>query len=150
MTIAPVSPHATVSALETRVSFRQPVSADGFIDGGWWPRSRDLTVELPPLLDLLWSAGRDITRATYHLGSWDPAPRRFWTKGRKISLGGFTTQDPLLVSLVDGWGYERIDLLVIAVDAAPELAQRELDRASESGSTDRAGRMLELASQPAA
>ena len=64
-----------------RISFRQPVSTDGYIDAAWWPRSLDLTVELPPLLDVLWTAARDITRITYSIAGWDPAPRRLQRRG---------------------------------------------------------------------
>jgi hypothetical protein len=33
-----------------RVSFRQPVSTDGFIDAAWWPRSLDPTKEVATAL----------------------------------------------------------------------------------------------------
>ena len=34
--------------LRLRLKPRGPVT--GFVDGGWWPRSRDLAAELPALL----------------------------------------------------------------------------------------------------
>ena len=128
-----------------RVSFRQPVSSGGFVDAAWWPRSRDLTVELPPLLDVLWTAGREITRVSYNLDFWEPAPRRLIIQGRTVKLGGYRWQDPLLVGLVDSWGQERIDLLVIDPITDPDVALRALALASRSGGTDRAERIMELA-----
>jgi hypothetical protein len=125
-----------------RVSFRQPVSADGFIDAAWWPRSRDLTVELPALLNGLWAAGREITSVTYNLSVWDPAPRRMIVQGRKVRLGGFATSDPSTVRLVDAWERERIDVLVIAPGTEPALAERILQLAAEPGSQLRADEIL--------
>ncbi len=33
----------------------------GYVDGGWWPRSLELAVELPPFLEEVLAAGFDIT-----------------------------------------------------------------------------------------
>ena len=125
-----------------RVRFRQPVSSTGFIDGAWWPRSRDLTAELPALLEVLWTANREITRVSYHAAAWEPTPRRLTVDDRVMRLGAFTAGDPSTVGLVDSWGYERIDLLVIAPDTDPEVAQRTLTLASTAGNPYRAGETL--------
>ena len=111
----PSAPFTTTPALNggVRISFRQPVTAAGFVDAGWWPRSRALTVELPPLLDVLWTACRDVTRVSYNVASWEPAPRRRRVEGRLVRLGGFRGQDPLLLALFDRSGGEHLDALVI-------------------------------------
>jgi hypothetical protein len=132
-----------------RISFRQPVSRSGFIDAAWWPRSLDLTVELPPLLDVLWTAGREVIRITYNIAAWDPAPRRMGVEGRTVRLGGFTTGDPVTVTLSDAGGAERIDILVIAPSTDPSLAERILLLASEGDSPYRAGAILPRAGYPA-
>jgi len=131
-----------------RISFRQPVSTGGFIDAAWWPRSIDLTSELPPLLDVLWTAAREITRITYYVGAWNPAPRRMHIQGRPVRLGGFTTSDPLTIRLSDAWGRERIDILVIAPSTDPAIAQRALLLASEPDSPYRAEEILTRAANP--
>jgi hypothetical protein len=131
--------------LGARISFRQPVSTSGFIDAAWWPRTLDLTAELPPLLDVLWSAGREITRITYNLAAWDPAPRRLRIQGRTMRLGGFSTADPLTVRLSDAWGHERIDVLVLAPRTDPDVAQRALHAAGVAGNLDRAAEILDHA-----
>jgi hypothetical protein len=128
-----------------RARFRQPVTAEGFIDAAWWPRTRSLVDELPGFLDGLWSAGRDITRVTYHSGAWGPAPRKMYVSGRLVRLGGFTSGDLFTVRLSDAWGRERIDVLVVPVDATPAVAERMLELAAESGSTYRAGDIVALA-----
>lgn len=131
-----------------RISFRQPVSPSGFIDAAWWPRSSDLTTELPPLLEVLWTASRDVNRITFNVGAWGPAPRRMHIDGRTVRLGGFSTSDPLTVRLTDAWGAERIDILVIAPTTDAAVAQRALQLASTAESPYRAGEILDRAGSP--
>jgi hypothetical protein len=139
---------ATWSSSDARVSFRQPVSSDGFVDAAWWPRSRDLQAELPALLDVLWTAGRDVNRVSYNLAAWAPAPRRLPVAGRLVRLGGFRRQDPLMISLVDAWRRERVDILVIDPATDPDVALRALAIAGRAGSTESAERIMEIAAQP--
>jgi hypothetical protein len=138
----PVPQPAHDVAQPARVSFRQPVSTDGFIDAAWWPRSRDLTVELPPLLDVLWTAAREVTRIGYPFVAWDAAPRRMQIEGRSVRLGGFATGDPLTIRLSGQRGQERIDILVIAPDTDPAVAERALLLASQADDPYRAEEIL--------
>jgi len=127
-------PHAAA-----RISFRRPVSPTGYIDAAWWPRSLDLTAELPALLDVMWRAAREFSRVTYNIADWDPAPRRLSVERRMVRLGGFTSIDPLTIKLADERGAERIDILVIPPATVPAVAQRALRFASEAANPDRAG-----------
>jgi Family of unknown function (DUF5994) len=133
-----------------RVSFRRPISRAGFIDAAWWPRSLDLVAELPALLDVLWTAGRKITRVTYNLGLWDPAPRRIQHQGRTVRLGGFATSDAFTVRLTDAQGGDRIDVLVVVPDTDAALAERTLQLASATDSPYRAPEILSRAGQAGA
>lgn len=132
-----------------RVSFRQPVSSSGFIDAAWWPRTRDLAAELPSLVDVLWTAGREINRITYNRQAWNPAPRRIEIEGRVVRLGGFTGGGPHTVRLTDAWGQERIDILVIPPDTDPAIAQRAFDIASQTDDPYRANQILDRANNGA-
>ena len=140
------SPPAPADA--ARVMFRQPVSKSGFIDAAWWPRSRDLTAELPPLLAVLWTASREINRITYNLAGWERAPRHMLIEGRDVRLGGFATGDPITVRLTDAWERERVDILVIAPDTDPETAERILTLASTAENPLRAAEILSRANEP--
>lgn len=144
----PIAPPPSAPA--ARVSFRQPVTSAPHVDAAWWPRSRDLEAELPALLDVLWTAARDVSRVSYRIDSWLPVPRRLDIEHRRVRLGGFTHQDPSMICLRDAWGAERIDILVIAPDAQPDVAAAAMARASRSGPNERAARMLELAAADAA
>lgn len=143
--LEPVSRPATVQGSSdgpARVRFRQPVSTAGFIDAAWWPRSLDLAAELPPLLEVLWTAARDFSRVTYSIDGWDPAPHRLSIDGRSVRLGGFAGGGPLTIRLVDAWRNDRIDILVIAPDTDPVVAQRALELVSDAGSSGRPAEIL--------
>jgi hypothetical protein len=136
-------------AAALRLHLRNRGVVGGFVDGGWWPRSLDLGIELPPLLAEMFSAGYDIHRITYNLARWDPAPRRVTVSGRQVKLGGYRTQNPALISLVDHSGWKRVDLVVIPPDTHPLIAERALSLASHDGDLHHAEQILELAT-PAA
>ncbi len=149
MTTAPLLPPPSSPADSepppARISFRQPVATTGYIDAAWWPRTLDLTAELPPLMDVMWSAAREVNRVSYNLHAWDRAPRRMTIEGRTVRLGGFNTSDPLTVSLSGEWGQERIDILVIAPDTSPAVADQAFRIASTVGDQLRAGEILQQA-----
>ncbi len=139
-----------MSTAQVRASIRAPVSPAGYIDAAWWPRTLDLRAELPGLLAVLWTASREVNRISYTRSAWDPAPRRLQIEGREVRLGGFDTSDPLTVRLTDAWRRERVDILVIAPDTAPAVAQEALRIAGESGDLLRADEILDRARRVAA
>ena len=130
---------------------RSPAHVGGFVDGGWWPHSRDLTVELPPLLVAMWSGGYDVFRVMYNLMAWDLAPRKLIVSGRLVKLGGYRTQEAASISLVDGGGWKRIDVVVISPQTEHLIAERALALAGLDADRHRAGEVLDHANRgPAA
>ncbi|MFF4352821.1 DUF5994 family protein [Streptomyces sp. NPDC001530] len=106
-------------------------SAPALIDGAWWPRSRDLTAELPALvavLDPLW--GR-ITHVTVNPPCWPVIPRTVPVHGHVVKVGWFRAeQDPhklLLFSYTVG----RWDLLVIPPGTSAVTAARLMTTATD-------------------
>lgn len=143
----PPPPSPVASA---RVLFRQPVTEDGFLDAAWWPRSHDLTAELPALMDILWLASRDVMRVSYALDFWDPAPRRLSVTGRIVRLGGFHTQMPGLLTLIDAWGRDRINVMVIPPDTDPAIANQALTLVAGKPNSDHPDQVLQHAREQAA
>lgn len=101
------------------------------IDGAWWPRSRNLTEELPALvecLDPLW--GR-ITRIAVSRTLWPVIPGEVPAHGHMVRVGWSNAgQDPhklLLLSHTFG----RWDLLVIPPETAPATAARLMATATD-------------------
>ena len=84
---------------------------------------------------------------SYNLEFWDAAPHQIEVEGRVVRLGGFRRQSPLLLSIVDTWGRETIDLLVIPPQTDVDVAERALAMTGGVGSMERPQRILELAAQ---
>ena len=62
------------AGIDVRVSLRADAgTGDSPFDGGWFPRSRDLAVELPELIAELDRRGVRVERFTYALDAWQPA-----------------------------------------------------------------------------
>jgi hypothetical protein len=132
-------------ATECRISFRQPVDRSGSVDAGWWPRSDDLTAELPALLDVLWTAARDMRRVIYNIDSWAPAPRQMIIERHRVRLDGHHEQDPLVLVLIDAGGNDSARLLAIPFITDPAIAEELLRLASEPGNTHTARQLIDMA-----
>ncbi|MEV6168210.1 DUF5994 family protein [Streptomyces sp. NPDC051954] len=123
--------HESVAGPTVRLALKTDGSSRGLLDGAWWPRSRDLLVELPALtevLDPLW--GR-ITRIAVNPMHWPVIPRQAPVAGHIVKVGWFTPElDPhklLLLSYRTG----RWDLLVIPPETGAETAARLMAAASD-------------------
>jgi hypothetical protein len=100
--------------IDVRVSLREDAGeGTSAFDGAWWPRSRDLAVEVPELIAELDRRGLTVERFTYPLEAWSPAPRKLVVMGRVVRTGGFRSMDPQVVCLSWAGGNRRADLLVV-------------------------------------
>jgi len=61
----------------------------GPLDGAWWPRSRDLRVELADLVDHFPASAGKIDRAVISGPAWLPAPRRVPVARGFVKVGCF-------------------------------------------------------------
>jgi hypothetical protein len=149
LAIAVPEPTGSVApqSADGRLVLRRPGGAfERFVDGGWWPHSLDLTAELPALISAAEAAGYgSVRRVSYHLGGWDAAPRRAAMLGRVIKLSGYRTKGLAAISLVDGSGWDHVDIVVIPPDTDPDTARRALEMAGDNDDQHRAGEILELA-----
>ena len=118
------------------------------LDGGWWPHSRDLAQELPPLVTELSRTGFTTVRVVYRLHGWTETTRRMTIAGRRISLGGYRKQADDTIALLDGSGQRRLELLVIPPGTDPAVADRALTQAALDGDPESGAEVL-LRAQPA-
>ena len=148
-TVAPPEPTRAASPPDLRVTLRRPSGMGTFVDGGWWPHSLDLLVELPALLAAVEAAGYgEIRRITYALTAWNGRPaRKAAMLDRLVKLGGFSYQDPAEVSLVDSGGWKRVTLMVVPPSATTALAQHALAIAGTDGDRHHAREILDLAAR---
>ncbi|GHG20183.1 DUF5994 family protein [Streptomyces zaomyceticus] len=133
---------ATVAPLlSARLSLTPKTTLAGLLDGAWWPRTHDLAVELPPLVDALEEHFGRITRVAVNPARWPVVPHKVAATGHTVHIGWFTEQDPdkmILLSYTVG----RCDLLVVPPETEPASAARLMTAAALPGSVLAAGALM--------
>ena len=120
--------------IDVRVSLRTGAGdGNSAFDGGWFPRSRDLGVEVPELIAELDRRGVRVERFTYALDAWDAPPRKLTVGDRPVRTGGFRSMDPLVVCLTWDAGTRRADLLVVPPETDVLTGARALRLAVRRG-----------------
>ncbi|MFJ9152030.1 DUF5994 family protein [Streptomyces sp. NPDC102270] len=100
------------------------------LDGAWWPRSRDLSRELPGLADVLDPLWGRITRIAVNPRHWPILPPRILVNGHVVKVGWFTSElDPHKILLLSGTS-GRWDLLVVPPETNAPSAARLMAAAS--------------------
>jgi hypothetical protein len=118
----------------------ESTAATGFVDGGWWPRSRDLGAELPDLLAALKARIGPVERVSYHLGDWDDTERAITAGGNVVRLSGFRSQTAGTIDVLAS--RLRMTLLVVPADAASESAHDVLANAGRRDNADDVASLL--------
>ena len=114
-----------------RLSLAPAGSAPLLLDGAWWPRSRDLTAELPALasvLDPLW--GR-VTRVTVNPAQWPVVPRKVPVAGHVVKVGWFRFEQDEHELLLLSYHVGRWNLLVVPPQTPPAAAAWLMAAASD-------------------
>lgn len=118
-----------------------PNTDQGYVDGAWWPRSRDLTTELPALFAALANRLGVIERMAYNLGEWQPTTRRLETGGVRVKLGGFHYQGANTIDVTGRDGL-RVTLLVVPPDTPAATARKISLAAADELNVERTGTLL--------
>lgn len=129
--VPPPRPPLSSSAVRLRLSARP---AQGHmprhIDGAWWPRSTDLTSELPPLLGGLPPAWGHVSSVLADEAVWASFPGRLFVADQVVRLRRTTSRRaPSTVCLLAP-GRGRWDLLVVppaATEAEAGLLMDSMD-----------------------
>ena len=126
--------HVFRGGIDVRVSLREDAGSGRTpFDGGWFPRSRDLAVELPELVAELDRRGLRVERFTYALDAWQPVDRKLVVGNRVVRTGGFRSMDLHVVSLTWDAGTRRADLLVVPPETDVLTGARALRLAVRQG-----------------
>ncbi|HVV08578.1 DUF5994 family protein [Amycolatopsis sp.] len=134
---------ATSIATPTRSRLKAQAPTTGFVDGAWWPASRDLAAELPELLAALADRPGRIERVTYNLTEWEAAGSRLKIDGQVVRLEGFRSQHPDTVT-VTGQGWQRLTLFVVPPETGPAAANDAMTTASQRGNGDTVEELVAL------
>ncbi len=87
------------------------------LDGGWWPQSRDIDVELADLVDRLPVVDGRVARALYSRPDWDTQPHGVRVARGWLKTGSFPRDDTHMIVLSLSTG-DRLRLLVVPPDHA--------------------------------
>ena len=117
-----------------RLRLKPKAPMSGHVDGAWWPRTDDLTTELPDLLTVLSVRLGPVDRVLYNLAEWAQMPKRLNTGGRAVRLDGYRRQ-PANTLEVLGLGRQKILLLVVPPQTDPETAHDAMMTAAAPSDT---------------
>jgi Family of unknown function (DUF5994) len=124
-----------------RLKLKPKAPTTGYVDGAWWPRSWDLSTELPALLAVLAIRLGRIHRVSYNLTTWNAAHRRLNIDGHQVRLGGFHTQHPHTIDVIAPNG-TRLTLLVLPPATQPATAHQVLMMAGRRDNVDSIDELL--------
>ena len=125
-----------------RLSLKPEAPTTGFVDGAWWPGSRDLAAELPALAAAVTSRLGPVEAVSYNIDAWDATPRRVGVGvgGAAVRMAGYHTQAH---DTVDVRGARHLlTLLVVPPDTDPRTAAAALAAAGRAGNNDGVAALL--------
>jgi hypothetical protein len=138
---AQVARHHTPPEHTPRLRLKPKAPLSGYVDGAWWPRSDDLSSELPDLLAVLSVRLGAVDRVMYSLDEWSKAPLKLVTGGRAVRLDGYRRQ-PINTLEVLGVDRSRIALLVVPPGTEPDQAHTTMMNAAEPRNDSTVGGLL--------
>jgi len=112
------------------------------LDGGWWPQSRDLAVELADLADHFPSSLGRVRHAIYSPPDWDSAPRRVRVSDGYVELDA-VPQDDTHVVLLRTSQRSTLRVLVIPPEFSADQGAEAMLAATTTGNEHSAGCLLD-------
>ncbi|HEY2079810.1 MAG TPA: DUF5994 family protein [Streptosporangiaceae bacterium] len=128
--------HATTPARASpngaRLSLVPATAPHAGLGGGWWPRSRDATAELPGLIAELSDRAGRVSRVALQADAFDNIPHKLTVGGRKVHVAWFRYMNKNTVLLTMA-NRDDLVLLVVPPLAPPAAAAQALRAASGPG-----------------
>ncbi|GAA1547375.1 DUF5994 family protein [Streptomyces albidochromogenes] len=112
----------------------------GALDGAWWPRSRDVTAELPALIQVLTAHLGPVTRVGLDADAWEEVPTRVIVDERVVHLDSFPVGDDTV--LITRGDKDHFALMVVPPDTAPDAAREAMTRAVRADNVTQAAEIL--------
>jgi hypothetical protein len=107
---------------DSRLAFPPSPTAQGVVDGSWWPRTRDPAAELPALIAAVTDRLGMVDRIALNADAWDTRPQRITTGGQQVVRLDWSGAWDAHSIRVTGRDFSHLDLLVIPPDTATALA----------------------------
>jgi|SRR5690349_18814745 len=119
----------------------------GVVQGGWWPRTDQLYIELRLLLAALSSRSGTVERVIYDESSWASASLRMEFRGHSVILEPSNTSANTLT--VSGKKFGTLVLLVVPPDTEPAAAHTAVMTAADPGDASTAEQLLAIGMEAA-
>ncbi len=116
------------------------------LDGGWWPWSRDLAMELTDLVDQFPRGSGRIIRVLFAPPDWEPAPRRVRVAGGYVKVGPLPSGETHLVHLETS-DHAVLRVLVVPPAFTAQQGDESLLAAATRGNAHSAFDLLATASE---
>ncbi|MFF5502913.1 DUF5994 family protein [Streptomyces roseolus] len=143
--LLPDEVHCSVEPGTALLRMETTGSRQSLLDGAWWPRSRDVERELPPLITALTEHLGPITRVGLDASAWNAIPPRLVVDDRVVHLDSFPVgDDTVLITRGDN---DHFSLMVVPPDTPPEAARTAMARAVHADNATQAAEIL-LAGPP--
>jgi len=133
---------------DDRIALKSHPALNDHVDGAWWPRSTDLSEELPALLRVLGSQMKPVVRVVFHIDDWVQPLSRMQFDDNLIRLDGYRYSPSGAIKLRGIADKDVLRLLVIPPDTSPAKAAMAIEAASQEGSTVTVSALLELCGHP--
>lgn len=115
-------------------------SHEGFFDGAWWPRSRDVATELPVLVGALTERLGPVTRVGLDSDAWDGAHKPLFFQGRLVHIDWFPVGDDTII--VTRGEQDHFLLLAIPPHATRTEAEAALNKALRTDNAETGTQIL--------
>ncbi|WP_327668107.1 MULTISPECIES: DUF5994 family protein [unclassified Streptomyces] len=120
-------------------------SRQGILDGAWWPRTRDVEKEIPPLVAALTEHLGPISRVGLDASAWNDIPTRLVVGDGVVHLDSFPVGDDTV--LITRGDEDHFALMVVPPDTRPDAAGTAMARAVRADNTAESTEIL-LAALP--
>ncbi|UYM03551.1 DUF5994 family protein [Solicola gregarius] len=143
------TPHDPTSTSESPSEARAPLRlrlaghpGQNHLDGGWWPRSRDLPGEVADLVDQFPTGSDQIVRVVYSRPDWEPAPRHIAVDRGYVVADAFPHDDAHLIQLTMS-DQRVLHVLVVPPDYSDAHGSEALLAAATRGNAHTASALLD-------
>jgi Family of unknown function (DUF5994) len=130
----------------TRLALCERDHTPGAVDGAWWPKSLDLSSELPDLIAVLGSWIGEVHRVVYDPSVWLRAPARVIRRNEMVSLDPYRLIFSDTVYLMGTHSRDAV-LFVLSPSSPGEEVRRLMCEVSGSARPMNAGALRQLVRQ---